>query len=120
MAVEIRVPRLGWSMEEGTLVEWLKQDGDRVEAGDLIFSLEGDKALNEVEAFDRGILRIPPDSPRPGTTIPVGTLLSYIVQPAAPGSPYPRRHRVALHRPPRGACAVGEIQPRSGGAEERG
>jgi pyruvate dehydrogenase E2 component (dihydrolipoamide acetyltransferase) len=84
MAVEIRVPRLGWSMEEGTLVEWLKQDGDRVEAGDLIFSLEGDKALNEVEAFDHGILRIPPDSPRLGTTIPVGTLLAYIVQPGEP------------------------------------
>src|SRR4029453_6658553 len=106
MAVEIRVPRLGWSMEEGTLVEWLKQDGDRVEAGDLIFSLEGDKALNEVEAFDSGILRIPPDSPRTGTIIPVGTLLAYIVQ---PGEPVPWEK-----------SSQGAEEPRSGGDSERG
>ena len=47
MATEIVMPRLGWTMEEGVLVEWLKKDGDTVKVGDLLFSVESDKALNE-------------------------------------------------------------------------
>jgi len=81
MAVEIVMPRLGWTMEEGTLVEWIKQDGDTVEPGDILFVVESDKALNEVEAFDAGIFRIPPDSDVVGKLLPVGTLLAYIVEP---------------------------------------
>ena len=86
MAIEILVPRLGWTMEEGTFVEWLKHDGDTVQQGDLLYRLEGDKALTEVEALDNGILRIPPDSPVPGSVVPVGALLAYVVAPgeAAP------------------------------------
>jgi len=86
MAVEIVLPRLGWTMEEGTLVEWLKQDGDPVKPGEIIFTVESDKALNEIESFDEGVLRIPADSPPPGTTVPVGTLLAYIL---APGEAMP-------------------------------
>ena len=48
MPTEVTVPRLGWSMEEGTFQEWLKADGERVEAGDMLFVLEGDKASQEV------------------------------------------------------------------------
>ncbi len=81
MAVEIVMPRLGWTMEEGTLVEWIKQDGDTVEPGDILFVVESDKALNEVEAFDAGIFRIPPDSDVVGKLLPVGALLAYIVEP---------------------------------------
>jgi pyruvate dehydrogenase E2 component (dihydrolipoamide acetyltransferase) len=81
MAIEIVMPRLGWTMEEGTLAEWLKKDGDRVEVGEIIFTVESDKALNEIEALDAGILRIPPDSPPVGTVMPVGTLLAYLIQP---------------------------------------
>ena len=81
MAVEIVLPRLGWTMEEGTLVEWLKQDGDQVKAGEVLFTVESDKAVNEIESFDEGVLRIPADSPPPGTKVPVGTLLAYILQP---------------------------------------
>ncbi|MDX2141472.1 MAG: 2-oxo acid dehydrogenase subunit E2 [Chloroflexota bacterium] len=81
MAVEIVMPKLGWTMEEGILVEWIKQDGDVVQPGDILFTVESDKALNEVESFEAGILRIPPDSDVLGTPLPVGTLLAYIVQP---------------------------------------
>lgn len=81
MATELVMPRLGWTMEEGTLVEWLKHDGDTIKTGDLLFTVESDKALNEVEAFEDGILRIPPDSPPPGSVIPVGGLLAYLVRP---------------------------------------
>ena len=81
MAFEVTMPRLGWSMEVGTLAEWQKKDGDRVEAGDILFTVEGDKALQEVEALESGILRIPPDSTPSGQELPVGALLAYIVQP---------------------------------------
>jgi pyruvate dehydrogenase E2 component (dihydrolipoamide acetyltransferase) len=86
MASEIVMPRLGWTMEKGTLVEWLKQDGDRVESGEILFTVETEKAVHEVESFDSGILRIPPESPAPGATVPVGTLLAYVL---APGEAVP-------------------------------
>src|SRR5438067_1507177 len=83
------MPRLGWTMEEGSVVEWLKKDGDLVQQGEIIFTVEGDKAVSEVESFESGILRIPPDSPLPGTVVPVGKLLAYLVQPgeAVPFAP---------------------------------
>jgi pyruvate dehydrogenase E2 component (dihydrolipoamide acetyltransferase) len=81
MAFEVTMPRLGWSMEVGSLAGWHKKDGDRVEAGEILFTVEGDKALQEVEALESGVLRIPPDSPPPGQEMPVGTVLAYIVQP---------------------------------------
>jgi pyruvate dehydrogenase E2 component (dihydrolipoamide acetyltransferase) len=68
-------------MEEGTFVEWLKNDGDEVKPGDLIYTVESDKTTVEVENFDTGILRIPPNAPAPGARIPVGTLLAYVAQP---------------------------------------
>lgn len=86
MAREIRVPRLGWSMEEGTFVGWLKKDGDSVQVGESLFELEGEKAIQEIPAIDAGILRIPPDAPRPGTVLPVGSLVGYL---ADEGEPLP-------------------------------
>ena len=81
MPTEIVMPRLGWTMEEGTLVEWLKQTGDRIESGDIIFTVESDKAINEIESFDSGTLYIPPDAPLPGDTLPIGTILGYLLGP---------------------------------------
>ncbi|MCY3714474.1 MAG: dihydrolipoamide acetyltransferase family protein [Gemmatimonadetes bacterium] len=79
MPYEIVMPRLGWNMEEGTLVEWLKKDGDPVIKGEMVCTIEGDKAAAEVESFEAGILKIPYASPPPGQTVPVGTLLGYVV-----------------------------------------
>ena len=79
MAYDVTLPRLGWDMEEGSLVAWLKQDGEFVKSGELLFSVEGDKAIQEIEALDSGYLRILPDSPQPGEKVPVGTLLGYLV-----------------------------------------
>ena len=81
MAIEIVMPRLGWTMEEGTLVEWIKKDGDTVQPGEIMFVIESDKALNEVESFEAGIFRIPPNSDVLGKTLPVGTVLAYVAQP---------------------------------------
>ncbi len=79
MASEVRLPRLGWSMEEGKFVGWLKADGDRVSAGDPLFELEGEKALQEVESLDAGVLRICPNGPKEGDVVQVGALLAYLV-----------------------------------------
>lgn len=81
MAIEIVMPKLGWTMEEGVLDQWVKSDGEQVRAGDIIFVVESDKALQEIEAFDSGILRIPPDAPPVGSTVKIGELLAYLVQP---------------------------------------
>ena len=84
MASEIVMPQLGWTTEGGTFGKWLKKDGDVVQPGDPVCVVESDKAAQEVESFDGGILRIPPDSPPPGTAVPVGTVLAYLVQPGEP------------------------------------
>jgi len=79
MPVEIIVPRLGWSMEEGAFVAWLKQEGERVRAGEPLLSIEGDKAIQEIESIDSGILRIAANGPKPGDTIRVGDVLGHLV-----------------------------------------
>lgn len=80
MVFEVVMPRLGWTMEAGSLAEWHKKDGDYVEAGEILFSVESEKAVQEVEALESGILRIPPDSPPLGQEVPVGTVLGYLVK----------------------------------------
>ena len=101
MAEEIVMPRLGWTMEEGTLIEWLKADGESVEAGEILFTVERDKALNEVETFSSGVLRIPDGAPQPGDTVPVGALLGYLLQPdeEMPTAPAPPSAQPAEARP---------------------
>lgn len=79
MPIEIIVPRLGWSMDEGTFGEWLKQGGELINVGDMLFVLEGEKASQEIESFDSGILHIPADGPRAGDTVAVGQLLGYLL-----------------------------------------
>ena len=79
MAYEVTLPRLGWDMEEGALGGWLKQNGEFVNAGDMLFTVEGDKAVQEIEALDSGYLHIAPNAPAMGVIVPVGTLLGYLV-----------------------------------------
>lgn len=83
MSFEVRVPRLGWSMETGIFLRWLKQHGDAVKVGDPLYELEGEKATQEIEAVDAGVLQISPDAPPPGTEVAVGQLLARILSDAA-------------------------------------
>lgn len=75
MATEIILPKIGFSMTEGILAEWLAKDGDQVTAGAPLFSLESDKSTTEVEAPASGVLRILKEK---GETYPVGTILGKI------------------------------------------
>lgn len=56
MPINIEMPKLSDTMTEGTLVRWLKQEGDEIEIGDIIAEIETDKATMEMEAFDEGVL----------------------------------------------------------------
>ena len=56
MAIELKMPALSPTMEEGTLAKWLKQEGDEIASGDIIAEIETDKATMEFEAVDEGVL----------------------------------------------------------------
>jgi pyruvate dehydrogenase E2 component (dihydrolipoamide acetyltransferase) len=56
MADEVKLPRLGQGMESGTIVKWLKAEGDRVEKGEPLYELDTDKVTQEVEAEASGVL----------------------------------------------------------------
>jgi pyruvate/2-oxoglutarate dehydrogenase complex dihydrolipoamide acyltransferase (E2) component len=83
---EITIPRLGWSMEEGVLAQWLKAPGDFVRAGEMLFSLEGEKATQEIESLDTGYLCIPANAPKTGQTVKVGQVIGFLL---AEGEPAP-------------------------------
>ncbi|MBT6149266.1 MAG: 2-oxo acid dehydrogenase subunit E2 [Gemmatimonadetes bacterium] len=103
MPIEVVMPRLGWTMTEGTLAEWLKASGEQIQAGDALFTVESDKALSEIESFDGGILHIPDNAPAPGDIIPIGAVLGYLL---AEGEPGP-----AAVPPPPAVDAAWEAEP---------
>ena len=79
MAIEFTMPMLGHLMEEGTIVRWLKQVGDRIEKEDILLEIQMDKANSEVESFVSGtLLRILVSE---GETVPIGTPLAMIGDP---------------------------------------
>lgn len=75
MSTEIRIPKLGMTMEEGILAEWLVADGNSVEKGAPLYSLETDKSVQEVDAPASGTLRA---IGQPGETYPIGELIGRI------------------------------------------
>src|SRR4051794_14623679 len=56
MADEVKLPRLGQGMESGTIIKWLKAEGDQVEKGEPLYELDTDKVTQEVEAEASGVL----------------------------------------------------------------
>lgn len=79
MPTAITLPRLGWSMEEGVFIEWLKREGESVKPGDALFTIESDKAAQEVEAIDAGVLHVPANGPQRGDKIKVGAAIGYLL-----------------------------------------
>jgi pyruvate/2-oxoglutarate dehydrogenase complex dihydrolipoamide acyltransferase (E2) component len=75
MPTEIILPKLGFSMSEGKINEWLVSDGSKVAAGQPLYSIESEKAVEEVEAPASGVLRIQVEA---GSTVPVGTVVGEI------------------------------------------
>ncbi len=75
MAVEVLLPKIGFSMNEGTLAEWLVQDGGQAVEGQPLYTLESEKSTQEVESPASGTLKIVAAT---GETYEVGTLLAVI------------------------------------------
>jgi pyruvate/2-oxoglutarate dehydrogenase complex dihydrolipoamide acyltransferase (E2) component len=78
-------------MEEGKFLDWLKKDGDFIQEGEPLFTLESDKAAQEIESIDSGLLCIPPNGPKPGDLVQVGQVLGYLLSQGESAS----RHRAA-------------------------
>ncbi len=76
MRVEVTMPRMGQSMEEGTILNWLKTAGAMVKRGDPLFEIESDKATVEIEALATG--QLAEIVVLAGATVPVGTVLAVI------------------------------------------
>src|SRR3990172_1914570 len=75
MATEVRLPRLGQGMEAGTIVRWLKAEGEPVRKGEPLYELDTDKVTQEVEAEADGVLL---KVLLPGGEAAVGTLVALI------------------------------------------
>jgi pyruvate/2-oxoglutarate dehydrogenase complex dihydrolipoamide acyltransferase (E2) component len=73
--MEVRIPKLGVAMEEGTIVSWLAVDGAVVQEGIPLYVLETDKVENEVPCPASGVLRIVADA---GSTLSVGAKIAEI------------------------------------------
>ena len=79
MAYPVTMPRQGWTMETGSVVEWLRRPGEFVRQGENLMVIQSDKAANEIEALESGYLDIPADAPAVGTDVPIGTVLAYLL-----------------------------------------
>jgi len=77
MATEMIMPKVDMDQETGTVVEWLKSNGQNVEEGETILVIETDKIAIDVEAPGTGILN--GISANPGDVVPIGTVIAYIL-----------------------------------------
>ncbi len=75
MPTPVLLPKIGFSMTEGTLAEWLVADGTTVTEGQTIYALETEKATEEVESPAAGVIKI---IGQPGTMYQVGDLVAEI------------------------------------------
>lgn len=73
--MDVYMPKLGLTMEEGTIGRWVVDDGDHVSVGQPICEIETDKVTEELEAEADGVLR---QAAPPGSTVAVGTVIGYI------------------------------------------
>ena len=90
MATEVKLPRLGQGMEAGTIVKWLKSEGDRVERGEPLYELDTEKVTQEVEAEASGVLlKIAVESgevPVGETVAVIGEAGEHVAEQAGPGA----------------------------------
>ncbi|NLB59730.1 MAG: 2-oxo acid dehydrogenase subunit E2 [Lentisphaerae bacterium] len=89
MAQIVIMPKLGQTVEESTIIKWHKQAGDTIVKGDILFEIETDKAVLEVESFFEGTLLkiIVPE----GVSVPVTTPVAFIGKPGEPLPELPPR-----------------------------
>ena len=79
MAIPIIMPKFGQMTEQSSIVEWRKREGDAVAKGDILFTVETDKSVMDVESFEEGtLLKI---VVAPGMNVPVQSIVAFLGQP---------------------------------------
>lgn len=121
MAFEVCMPQLGLTMEEGTVSQWIKHEGDAVKTGDVLLEITTDKLTNEVTSEHDGVLlKIVAQE---GEDVPVKGLLCYVGQPGEAVGDAPAAVAVAPAAPAApaspGACAPVPAPVAAGGARIR-
>jgi len=98
MSIEVQMPRLSDTMEEGKILKWLKKVGETIEVGDIIAEVETDKADMEMEALDAGVLaeiRV-----QEGESAAVGAVIAVLGEDGAAGVAAPEPRKVEAPKPP--------------------
>ena len=120
MPIEILMPALSPTMTEGTLAQWMKQEGDTVSAGDVIAEIETDKATMEVEAVDEGVLgRIVVPEGTEG--VKVNAVIAWLLEEGEDASALPAAGEAAAPEPERKTAppsAEAESEPEPAPAPE--
>jgi len=123
MAFELKMPKLGESVTEGTIGKWLKQPGDKVNKYDLLVEVQTDKVNTEIPSPVAGTLK--EVKVEEGQTVPIGTLLAIFdtadgeaaAQPSAPAAPQPATQpQPSAAQPPKPSQRGGAQAPQGPGA----
>ena len=85
MATELTMPQMGYDMQEGTVVRWLKDEGSNVDLGEPVAEIETDKAVVEFESYASGVLQ--KILVAEGSTVPVGETIAVVGESAAAPAP---------------------------------
>ncbi len=107
MATELTMPQMGYDMQEGTVVRWLKAEGSNVELGEPVAEIETDKAVVEFESYAAGVLHT--ILVEEGSTVPVGQPIAVVGEEAEAPAPAPE---------PEAAAPVAEPEPEVPEAED--
>src|SRR5512140_490538 len=106
MATPIIMPKFGQMTEDSAIVEWLKKEGDKVAKGDILFTVETDKSVMEVESFEEGtLLKI---AVKPGVSVPVQSTVGFL---GKPGEAVPEVAASPAPAPPSKPQEVGRAVP---------
>jgi pyruvate dehydrogenase E1 component beta subunit len=118
MAIELKMPALSPTMEEGTLAKWLVKEGDSVKSGDILAEIETDKATMEFEAVDEGVISSI-TVPEGTDGVKVGTVIALIAgddeasspAPVVPAAPAPAPAAEVAEADPKPASTVAKSDP---------
>ena len=112
---DITMPKMGFDMEQGTLVRWLKNVGDKIEKGQAIAEIETDKVTIEIESFASGTLtKIVAEE---GAVVPVGDVIAELDGPSGAAAAAPPTNGAAAKAPSGDAAPVAATASASRGGE---
>ena len=109
MATSIVMPKMSYDMQQGTVVRWLKDEGEQIVSGEVIAEIETDKATVEMPAYINGVMgRIVVET---GRTVPVGELIAIITQQGETLPPLTMQYTEEVPSPAQGSSQSSEAIP---------